>query len=78
MVEEEGIKLGKYKHFKGGEYEVIGVARHSETLEKLVIYRALYKSTQFEEGQMWARPFAIFMSLKNIDGKKVPRFEFIE
>ena len=75
---EEGIKLGKYKHFKGGKYEVMGVARHSETLEKLVIYKALYINKQYEKGQIWARPLAMFMSLKNINGKKIPRFVFIE
>jgi len=75
---EEGIKLGKYKHFKGGEYDVIGVARHSETFEKLVIYKALYKTERYEKGQIWARPLAMFMALKNINGEKYPRFVFIK
>ncbi len=63
------IKLGKYKHFKGMEVEVIGVAKHSETLEELVIYR--------HEGELWARPIAMFEEEVEVDGRKVPRFEFI-
>ncbi len=69
---EKGIKLGKYRHYKGNEYEVVGVAKHSETLEELVVYRALYG-----ERGLWARPAAMFMEEVEIDGKKVPRFEFI-
>lgn len=67
------IKLGKYKHFKGGEYEVIGVARHSETGEELVLYRALYG-----DKEMWVRPLAMFLERIEIEGKNVPRFEYID
>ncbi|MBW2968020.1 DUF1653 domain-containing protein [Candidatus Woesearchaeota archaeon] len=70
-------KPGRYRHFKGGEYEVIGVARHSETQEELVIYKALFSSPDFPEGQLWARPKGMFMGTKVIDGKEVKRFEFI-
>jgi len=49
------LRLGKYEHFKGKQYEVIGIARHSETLEELVVYRALYG-----EGDLWARPLRCF------------------
>jgi len=63
------IKLGKYKHYKGKEYEVIGVARHSETLEELVFYRALYG-----KHDLWARPLKMFMEKVMVDGKKAPRF----
>ncbi len=66
------LKLGKYKHYKGNEYEVIGIAKHSETLEELVVYRALYG-----EGQIWARPLKMFMEEIEIDGKKVKRFSFV-
>lgn len=66
------IELGKYKHFKGAEYEVIGVAQHSESLEKLVVYRPLYG-----EGGMWVRPLAMFFDMKEKDGKQVPRFKFL-
>ncbi len=66
------IELGKYKHFKGGEYEVIGVANHSETLEKLVVYRPLYG-----EGAIWVRPIDMFFDMKETEGKCVPRFTFL-
>lgn len=68
------IRLGKYKHYKGNNYEVIGVARHSETLEELVVYKALYQ----EEGKnLWVRPATMFLEEVEIDGKKTPRFEFL-
>ncbi len=71
------IKLGKYKHYKGKEYEVLGIAHHSETLEKLVIYRALYNSEDFGLNALWARPYEDFVGMKEIDGKEVKRFEYI-
>ena len=64
------IKLGKYKHFKGSKYEVIGLARHSETLEELVIY---YDSKK----QLWVRLAKMFLEEVEIGGKKVPRFKYI-
>lgn len=67
------LKLGKYRHFKGKEYEVIGVAKHSETLEELVVYRALYG-----EGQIWVRPLKMFLEEVEVDGKKIPRFSPVE
>jgi cyclomaltodextrinase / maltogenic alpha-amylase / neopullulanase len=67
------LKLGKYKHYKGNEYEVIGIAKHSETLEELVVYRALYG-----EEQIWVRPLDMFLEEVDVDGKKVPRFSFVE
>jgi len=66
------IRLGRYRHYKGKEYEVIGVAKQSETLEDLVVYKALYG-----KGQIWARPKLIFLQSVSVDGKKVPRFEYI-
>lgn len=71
------LKIGKYRHYKNKEYEVLGVAKHSETLEDLVVYRALYKG-DFPEGQLWVRPKAMFLETVEIDGKMVPRFKFIE
>ncbi len=68
------LKLGKYKHYKGKEYEVIGIARHSETLEELVVYKALY---QKERENLWVRPHHMFTEEIVVDGKKVKRFEFI-
>lgn len=62
-------KPGRYRHYKGGEYEVVGVARHSETLEPLVIYRPLYNQTG-----LWARPHAMFFGQVEVDGRRQPRF----
>jgi hypothetical protein len=67
------FKLGKYRHYKGNEYEVIGVAKHSETLEELVVYRALYG-----EGQIWVRPLKMFTEEVEVNGKKIPRFSSVE
>ena len=69
----EKLPLGKYEHYKGNQYEVIGVAKHSETLEELVVYRALYG-----EHGLWVRPLKMFLETVEIDGKKIPRFKFIE
>ena len=67
------IKKGKYRHFKGNEYEVIGVARHSESLEEMVVYRALYG-----EGGLWVRPASMWNEVVIHNGKEVKRFEFSE
>jgi len=72
------LKLGKYEHYKGKQYEVIGLARHSETLEELVIYKALYKSEEFGSNALWVRPKSMFLGNVNINGKEIPRFKFIE
>jgi hypothetical protein len=64
--------LGPYRHYKGGEYEVIGVARHSETHEPLVVYRPLYNSTG-----LWVRPHAMFFEGVVVGGALRPRFESI-
>jgi hypothetical protein len=72
------VKLGKYKHYKGNFYEVIGVACHSETLEELVVYKALYVSKEFGENAIWVRPIKMFLEKVVVDGKEIPRFEFIE
>ena len=68
------IKPGRYRHYKGNLYEVIGIARHEETHEELVIYRALYDSPQFGPQALWARPLSVFKEEVNLDGKRVPRF----
>ena len=70
------LKLGKYQHYKGNFYEVIGIARYSETLEELVVYRALYES-EFGKNALWVRPKAMFMENVIIEGKKIPRFTLI-
>lgn len=66
------IKKGRYRHFKGGEYRVIGIARHSETLEEMVVYEAIYG-----EGGLWVRPASMWNDEIERDGKKFKRFEFI-
>ena len=71
------MQLGKYQHYKGKYYEVQGIARHSETLEELVVYRALYDSEEFGESALWVRPKKMFLEDVVVDGKKVPRFKFI-
>jgi len=65
-------KIGKYRHHKGKEYELLGIARHSETLEDFVVYRALYG-----DYQLWIRPKAMFFEQIHKDGKDVWRFEYI-
>lgn len=70
---ENRLPLGKYRHYKGKEYEVIGIARHSETLEELVVYKALY---QPEGENLWVRPLKMFTETLTIEGKEVPRFRF--
>ena len=62
------IKLGKYRHFKGGEYEVLGVAKHSETLENLVVYKNI------EKNELWVRPLKNFLEQVDVNGKKMSRF----
>lgn len=72
------LKIGKYQHYKGNFYELVGVARHSETLEEMVVYRALYESKDFGKNALWVRPKAMFMENVVIDGKEMPRFKFVE
>lgn len=67
------IKPGKYRHFKGKEYRVIGTAKHSETLEPMVIYQELYGEKEF-----WVRPASMWNETVNKDGYTGPRFTFIE
>lgn len=66
------LKLGKYRHYKGKEYEVICVAKHSETLKEIVVYRALYGT-----GQIWVRPLKMFIEKVEVNGEKIPRFSLI-
>lgn len=67
------IKPGRYRHFKGKEYEVLGTASHSETLEPMVVYRALYG-----EGGLWVRPAAMWNERVEREGYSGPRFTFVE
>lgn len=68
------IKPGKYKHYKGGEYQVIGVAKHSETLEDVVVYKALYEN---QASKLWVRPLKMFLEKVEVDGALRSRFEYI-
>ena len=67
------IKVGKYRHYKGNDYEVIGVATHSEDESELVVYRPMY----CERG-LWVRPLSMFNESVVVNGQSVPRFQFIE
>lgn len=69
------IETGLYKHYKGNLYEVIGIARHSETLEELVVYKALYDTPDFGYGAIWVRPLSMFNEVVVVDGVEVKRFE---
>ena len=71
-MKTEEIKKGRYRHFKGNEYEVLGTATHSETLEDYVVYRALYG-----EHGVWVRPASMWNETVERDGKRFKRFEYI-
>ena len=71
---KNNIKNGIYQHYKGNRYEVIGVAKHSETLEDLVVYRALYDNNV---SQLWVRPLKMFTETIENDGKEIERFKYI-
>jgi hypothetical protein len=71
-MEEIELKLGRYKHFKGNEYELIYIAKHSETLEDMVVYRALYG-----DYGIWVRPKSMWNEIVEHNGNKVNRFQYI-
>jgi hypothetical protein len=70
---QEPLQPGRYRHYKGGSYRVIGTARHSETGELLVVYRCLY-----DNDSLWVRPLAMFVETVLVGGRQVPRFERVE
>ena len=72
----EHIKPGLYEHYKGKKYEVIAVVHHSETVEPLVLYKALYE-TKFGKDSLWVRPWAMFVENVEVNGKSVPRFRYV-
>ncbi|MDG1310638.1 MAG: DUF1653 domain-containing protein [Porticoccaceae bacterium] len=67
------LENGIYKHYKGNLYEVLGVARHSETEETHVVYKTLYG-----DYSLWVRPLGMFTESVEVDGQQIPRFEFVE
>lgn len=69
----ESLRLGRYRHYKGPEYLVLGVAKHSETEESLVVYRQDYG-----ERGLWVRPLAMFQETVTVQGQEVPRFAWVE
>lgn len=71
----EKIKLGKYQHYKGNFYRVLGVAKHSETLEEMVVYECLYDNPQ---SKLWVRPLKMFLESVIVDGTKISRFTYIK
>ncbi|QJD58524.1 DUF1653 domain-containing protein [Pseudomonas sp. gcc21] len=66
------IILGRYRHYKGSDYQVIGLAQHSETGEQLVVYRTLYGNYD-----LWVRPLSMFVEQVQVDDVAIPRFTFI-
>ncbi len=67
------IKLGVYEHYKGNRYELLYIASHSETLEKMAVYKALYGN-----GEIWVRPLSMWNEQVVVNGEKIPRFRLIE
>ncbi len=67
------VKLGKYRHYKGNEYQVIGIAKHSETTEPMVVYKALYG-----DGGLWVRPLSMWNETVEVNGVFYKRFEYID
>lgn len=70
----ESLKIGRYEHYKKKPYRVLGTARHSETLEELVLYEALYEN---DLGKIWVRPKKMFLEEVEVNGERVPRFRWI-
>ncbi len=71
MSDQTEVRQGRYRHYKGNHYQVLGVARHSETEEKMVVYRKLYG-----DQSMWVRPLVMFVEEVQVEGRSVPRFEW--
>ncbi len=72
------ITPGKYQHYKGPFYEVIGMCHHSETLEELVVYKSLYDDEEYGNEALWVRPLSMFMQTIQIEGQERPRFRKVD
>ena len=70
---KDKLKLGIYEHYKGNKYEVIGIAKHSETMEEFAVYRALYGDCN-----LWIRPIEMFLETVEINEEKIPRFKYVD
>lgn len=68
------LKIGTYEHYKGNRYRVVGIAKHSETLEDLVVYESLYEN---KVSKLWVRPLSMFLEEIEVNGIKIPRFKYI-
>ena len=71
------FRIGKYQHYKWNFYEVLWIAHHSETLEELVVYRALYNSEEFWDDVLWVRPKKMFLENIEFNGELQPRFRYV-
>lgn len=72
------VPAGKYRHYKGREYRVIGMALHSETMELMVVYQPLYETPDVPPGTLWVRPAAMFTEQVHVNGETMARFRKIE
>ncbi len=70
---QQELRTGRYRHYKNKDYMVLGIAYHSETEEKMVLYRQ-----EYDERNLWVRPFNMFFENVTVDGKTVPRFAYVE
>lgn len=75
---KNALKVGRYRHYKGSDYEVIGIAHRENTLEQLVVYKALYDSKDFGLNAFWVRPLKEFTENVEYEGKKIPRYTYVD
>lgn len=71
------IRIGKYRHYKGNEYQIIGIGRNSDTFEKMVVYQGLYNSDEFGDKPIWVRPVSEFVESVEVDGQQIQRFTYL-
>ncbi|MBI4239475.1 DUF1653 domain-containing protein [Candidatus Uhrbacteria bacterium] len=71
------VEIGKYRHYKGGFVEVLGIAHHSESIEEFVVYKTLYENRTFGMGSIWIRPKSMFLENIIVAEKVTPRFEYV-